>query len=184
MIHRDIYLNRLENLIGDNEIHDVPADRVEYCRRLGMCKEDISFFLKYGSGGLNDYIWFFVPLAEHWEEWAYELREIYLYLKESTEIDNLRSGYTVEDNEGYTFGFYPEKDGLVPWAQCDCGTVFYCRTTSEKNFMIVVYGESEKYYEYDMTITEFLYRLIKGEIPDMYEYLPEDIFSNGVKYYN
>lgn len=176
------YLNRIKNIIGYNEIQKVSADRINYCKNLGLCDEDIELFLRYGLGGLDFYIWFYTPFDERWEEWVCEQRKVYQYLKESAERDNLLLKYVPPDNEGYNFEFYPDKSGLVPWAICDCGTVFYWRVTPEK-FTVVVYGESDKYYEYDMTISEFLYRLITKEIPYIYDYLPEDIFSDGVKYY-
>ena len=177
MFEEESYFKKFENLIGYNDSEEIPEEKIEFCRNLGICEEDIKFFLKYSSGGLNECMFFMVPVSECWEDIVYELRREYLELKELN-----------KDNEKYKFDFYPAKGGLVPWAKYaryyDYNTIFYWRMTNENKSMIVVYAESEKYYEYEMTIAEFVYKLVNEEIPNMYEYLSEGLFSNGFSYYD
>lgn len=77
--------------------------------------------------------------------------------------------------EGYPFDFYPKEGGLIPWGNCEEAAVLYWKM-NEGKWTIVVYGEDEYYYEYDMTMTEFLYDLLSKQITNP---LFEDIFSGG-----
>lgn len=66
------------------------------------------------------------------------------------------------NNIGYPFSFFPEKGGLFPCAEYNGEYTIYWKTGGEK-WTIVVYND-DYYSEFDMTLTEFLYKLIIGEI--------------------
>ena len=132
-------------------------------------------FERYPNG-FGDYVWFLPPQSDNWEGIVEEYRNSYFYLK--VDFESYADDLKLKGNEGYPFEFYPEKDGLVPWAQCDNGTVLYfiCDDTSSK---VVVYGDGYEFYEYPLSITEYLYKLINGEI-DCFAYLPTDLFEEEV----
>lgn len=137
----------------------------------------LEFFKKY-SEGINDYIWFLHPYMENWEDIAIEYRNTYDVLKTACENDKIAGGYELQDNEGFPFEFYPEKNGLVPWAQCDNGTVMYLKNDNS-SVKVIVYGDSYEFYEYNLSMTEFLYKLINREI-DCSRYLPSDLFEDDI----
>ncbi len=140
-----------------------------------LLPEDASLFFKKQIGGFNDYIWFISPYDDVWNEQVQEQKEIYEDLKEAYH----QYGLTDKKGEGYPFDFYPQKNGIIPWAVCDNGALFFWKININ-SITIVVYGEDADYYEYDMTTTEFLYKLINNEIPEMIEFLPMNLFDNGI----
>ena len=140
---------------------------------------DAALFFKDSINGWNDYIWFITPYDKKWNEIIQEQRESYLFLKNDFDQDSIVLGDAPKDGEGYPFDFFPDENGLIPWAVCDNGTAFFwkpdnCRIT------IVIYGDSYEYYEYSMTTTKFLYKLLNNEIKEIYKFLPRDIFENGI----
>ncbi len=141
--------------------------------------EDAALFFKNKINGLNDFIWFITPYDQKWEEMVQEQRNIYQNSKKEFVQDSEKYGYDLKDGEGYPFDFFPDENGLIPWAVCDNYSSFFWKPTKGK-ITIVVYGECCDYYEYDMTTAEFLYKLINNEIHEMEEFLPDDLFYNGV----
>lgn len=65
---------------------------------------------------------------------------------------------------GYPFDFFNGSTGLIPWGYWDSAFTFYWNYTGNSEYCIIVYGEEEFYYEYDMTTSEFLYSLFTNEI--------------------
>lgn len=65
-------------------------------------------------------------------------------------------------NIGYPFSYFPENGGLFPCAEYNGEYTIYWKTGAEK-WTIVVYRD-DYYSEFDMTLTEFLYKLIIREI--------------------
>lgn len=64
---------------------------------------------------------------------------------------------------GYPFTFYPVKNGLMPCGECNGEYTVFWKTTGS-NWTIVVYDDDDHYSEYDMSLTEFLYRILTREI--------------------
>ncbi len=104
--------------------------------------------------------------------------EAYLYLKDH---DEKRSGLSSEkyiascydhysicgerySGEGYPFRFYPEADGLFPFGRSYSGYEFYWKTSQNKDWSIVVYPDTSCFLEYDVSITEFIYKVLTGSI--------------------
>lgn len=65
-------------------------------------------------------------------------------------------------NIGYPFSYFPENGGLFPCAEYNGEYTVYWKTNAER-WTIVVYRD-DYYSEFDMTLTEFLYKLITREI--------------------
>ena len=78
------------------------------------------------------------------------------------------------DNEGHPFDYYPAENGLLACCQCEGQYTVYWKTGGDR-WTIVAYGRYGEYSEFDMTLTEFLYKEITREINfgDMYNYLTE-----------
>lgn len=119
--------------------------------------DDALAFFKKDVAGINDYIWFLSPYDDCFESEVADYSTVYSDLKTAFDEDAVE-GFVPEENEGYPFSFCPDESGLVPWAQCDCGTVFYFRNDNGTT-KIVVYGDSYEFYEYTMSVTEFLYNV-------------------------
>lgn len=45
---------------------------------------------------------------------------------------------------------------------------------------IVVYGDSYRYYEYALSTTEFIYKLVSKSLHEMSDFLPDDLFEDEV----
>ena len=72
------------------------------------------------------------------------------------------------DNIGHPFSFFPEKEGLFPCCEYNGEYTIYWKTGEEK-WTIVVYS-NDCYSEFDMSLTEFIYKLISKEVnlPTLY----------------
>lgn len=66
----------------------------------------------------------------------------------------------------FIHNIYPEKDGSLPWGYTDNGDGLYGKTNgSPEKWSIVIYGSaSPEYHEYEMRLTEFLYKIITREL--------------------
>jgi hypothetical protein len=137
-----------------------------------------AFFEKYNDG-INEYIWFISPYDDNWDEMIEEQRETYESVKDSFEQDALSSGYVPNENEGYPFAFYPDESGLIPWAYCDNGTVFYWKPENNK-MNIIVYGDGFQYFKFDLSTTDFIYKLVTKSLSEMSDFLPDDLFDDEV----
>jgi len=137
-----------------------------------------AFFEKYNDG-INEYIWFISPYDDNWDEMIEEQRETYESVKDSFEQDALSSGYVPNENEGYPFAFYPDESGLIPWAYCDNGTVFYWKPENNK-MNIIVYGDGFQYFIFDLSTTDFIYKLVTKSLSEMSDFLPDDLFDDEV----
>ena len=174
------YENELNKLFSGEPHEYVTADKFNIVLSEGFPESDLDFFKNCKCDGINDYIWFVSPFEPSWNDMVDEIKASYLFVKEGFEHDIImQNHYIPECNEGYPFEFYPGEKCILPWAQCDNGTVFYWRIENGK-WSILVYGESDTFYEYDMTIYEILYKLVNGEIDDMSQYLPDNLFENGM----
>lgn len=136
----------------------------------------LKFFEKY-SLGINDYIWFVSPFSNNFGVEVNEYREIYEELKDDFDND-IVPGFEPKENEGYPFDFYPKKNGLVPWAHCDNGTMLYFKY-NDNSSEVVVYGDGYEFFKYPLSVTEFLYKLINKEI-DCRLYLPSELFDGEI----
>lgn len=168
MLKKLIKCDNITSKINDYEIEDK-------CKMLGISDEDIVFFSEFDYDGLNNYLWFISPFDEVWNEEIDEKRQVYEHLKQEEQADI----FFAPDNYSlqYPFDFYPEENGILPWAQADNGTVFYWKTDCSGKSAVIVYDEMSDYYEYEMSAVEFLYKLITGKIDN--SGLPDDLFENG-----
>lgn len=137
----------------------VPRDYLEFIQALNV-------------SGFNSYLWFYSPFDKEWNSIVEDQNEVYTTLQ-NEELNDGGNGFE------YPYELYPAEGGLLPWAQADNGTVFFWQTFSDKPWIIVVYDEMADYFEYEMTTSEFLFKLISGEIEN--SGLHDDLFENGVE---
>lgn len=177
-------MNNLIQLISpptDPQFTGDEKSRMEVNEKLGIVLPDDYFsFLKiYGAGQFCEWINVFNPFINvEYLNLFYRIeseRNIYKYSKEAMESDQMRNNPKVKQfkeqylkecgasGAGYPFGFFPDKGGLIPWGDCEEAAVLFWKMNKGK-WTIVVYGEEEYYYEYDMTMTEFLYNLLSMQI--------------------
>ena len=94
-----------------------------------------------------------------------------LAIFESQRNENGKFNYCGDefDNVGHPFSFFPEKDGLLPCGEYNGEYVIYWKTNADK-WTVVVYHDNY-YSEFNMSLTEFIYKLISKEIalPSLYE---------------
>lgn len=127
----------------------------------------------YGTGGIGNFIWFLTPFEED---------DNINFLKR---MNVMLEAYRVSRNhfpDYFIHNIYPEKDGLLPWGYTDNGDELYWKTnSSSEKWSIVIYeSASPEYQEYQMQLTEFLYKIITKEL--VCDVFPEDLFEEKVDY--
>lgn len=68
---------------------------------------------------------------------------------------------------------YPDKNGILPCAVTDNGDEIYWLTSNDIWTLIIYESRMSNYYKYNMTISEFIYRIINKEI--ICPIFPEDL---------
>ena len=148
---------------------DMDSEKAKLLISLGIPREDIEFFSMYGEGSFGDYFRFISPFSENWEGLVDDQRDIYNFLKTS-EIEDCG------ENETFVYNFWPEDNGLLPWAQTDDST-FYWRINGGRVTAIVV--DDDDFVEYEnMSVTEFMYKMFCGQLEE--PGIPCDLFENGI----
>lgn len=187
----DNYLTQLKEIINVN----VPISHMSINvnspeqKLLQLSKDDIEFLTLYGSGGFNNYMWLLSPLTDTWSEIVADYSEDYRALKAaeqemiseySLKLDRNNKFYTDIFTLHYPYDIGTEENNLLPWGQSDNGTVFFWKINENASCSIVVYDEMTDYYEYNMGITEFMYKLFQNQIEE--SGMPDDLFEDGVFY--
>ncbi|MDM5154748.1 SMI1/KNR4 family protein [Bacillus sp. DX1.1] len=133
------------------------------------------FINKYGTGSINDFIWILNPFSENENlnliKKGHVIREAYAYSKKQFPDD-------------FIHNVYPVNNGLLPCAITDNGDEIYWLTNEEcDQWRIIVYdSRSNDYYEYNNSMTEFLYKVISKEI--ICPVFPNDLFKDGCQFIN
>ncbi len=100
----------------------------------------------------------------NWKEAEEETIELLKnYLSENpTKVSKI----TIPAKKNFPFNFYPDCGGLFPFG--DLGDLEYNLywNTSSNPWTIIVYDD-DKYYEFEMTVSEFLYKLLTGQITEL-----------------
>ena len=129
---------------------------------------------KYGTGGLENFIWFLTP---------FDSDNNVNYVKR---MRWMLDAYNVSKSkfpDDFKYNTYPEKDGLLPWGYTDNGDELYWKTSSSpENWEIVIYeSASSENHNYKMSLAEFLYKLITKQL--ICDILPDDLFNGKAKMY-
>lgn len=140
-------------------------DRLEETLGTGLPKDYKEFIGTYGAGGIDHFIWLFTPFVQD---------ENVNFLKRSKVIRDAYLTLREQFPKYYKHKIYPEPGGLLPLGVTDNGDELYWLTEGEPaHWPIVVYEtRSSVNYEYPMTVTEFLYKVIAKEM--VCEAFPDD----------
>lgn len=168
-----MYLKEVKKvlLMPNQPLHTGNADKWhEFESSLGIIlPEDYKeFIMTYGTGGIDNFIWILTPF-EHDEN-----------INFMAKMNVMLSSY--EESKGkfpqyYKHDVFPKSEGLLPWAYSENGDEIYWLTSSNPNkWSIVVYEtRSPQYHHYEMSMTEFLYKILTKELKC--DAFPEDFPS-------
>jgi len=110
----------------------------------------------YGTGVIRNHIGIYNPFAE--------FRDLNLLAQVDEILDGWRKlGAKYEE---YSYPFYPELDGLLPWGRTDSGNDLFWRTHGEPDEWTVAFSESRgpEIEQFDGSMTEFLVDLFSGKL--------------------
>lgn len=111
----------------------------------------------YGTGGIANFLWFLNPFEQDFNvNFSHKMTEM---------LDAYNESKNKHPNE-FPFLTYPNKNGLLPWAYTDNGDELYWKMEDKaSDWKIIIYeARSTNYYVYEMSISEFLYKLIINEV--------------------
>lgn len=127
----------------------------------------------YGTGGIGNFIWFLTPFVND---------DNVNYLKKMSVM--IEAYKTSKDSfqEYYKYDVFPAENGLLPWGYTDNGDELYWKTDAEvDNWEIVVYeSASPDCYNYKMSVSEFLYKIIIREL--RVDFFSDELFDEEIKY--
>ena len=116
----------------------------------------------YGTGCFLQFLYPLSPFA------PFDTSLNLLSVETKQRVSYYRSGRDEFPQYVPNFPAYPEKSGLFPWGTTANGdTLFWLRRGQPENWPTIVFDSKyskEKCDRFDMTATEFLYRLFSGKI--------------------
>nr|WP_317356409.1 SMI1/KNR4 family protein [uncultured Tyzzerella sp.] len=150
-------------------------DWLKFEKKLGIIlPNDYKDFIEtYGTGSINNFIWFLTPFSED---------DNINYLKR---MNIMLQSYNVSKNnfpEEFIHNTYPEKNGLLPWGYTENGDeMFWLINDNIEDWLIIAYeSRSSKFYSYEMSFVEFIYKLITKKL--VCDIFPQDFFEEEIKY--
>ncbi len=109
----------------------------------------------YGEGGINGFLWILSPFSKYNHlnlvNKFHEMKNAYDYMKN-------------EDSEQFFLKFYEGEYGIFPWAVTDNGDELYWNV-KEDGIEIIIYAS--RYSDigvFNMSTTEFLYKLLSKDL--------------------
>lgn len=130
-------------------------------------KDFINF---YGVGGINNFIWILNPFEKD--------QNINFITKKNILLSSYEHSKKQYPNL-YPFDIYPSEGGIIPWGFTDNGDELYWKSSLIEDWLIVIYeSRSSEYFEYDMSFTEFLYKLVTSQIrcDDIFEEYKSEVY--------
>lgn len=157
-----MYINKLETIMKPtNERTDnftkEEWNEIELKLGIKLPTDYKEFINRYGIGSINNFLWVLDPFTPNSNlnlmEKGKEIREAYDILKNEFPKD-------------FTHDMFPSDRGLLPCAITDNGDEIYWLTSNiVDEWNIIVYeSRSSDYYEYNMGLAEFLYKILVKEI--------------------
>ena len=177
----DTYLDKIKMMIKtENPVSvkesDMNSENAKLLLSLGVPRDDLEFFSMYGMGNFEDYFRFISPFSEHWDETVDDLRNNYNYLKNGEQERMREYPEFAKIPPTFVYNFYPEDNGLLPWACTDDNT-YYWKINGGKITAIVV--DHDEFTEFEnMSVTEFMYKMFCGQLDE--QVTSGDIFSGGI----
>lgn len=133
-------------------------DKLQEQHNVFFPKDYIAFVDFYGGGAIDVFLWIYTPWGENENINFFECAE------------EVIEAYKISHDEfpdDFPFKVYPENGGLLPFGGTDNGDDFYWLKTGDNPdfWRIVVYdGRSTNYYEYEMSLTDFIVGVITGDV--------------------
>lgn len=169
-----MFLKKLQKVLSTpNQPFNTGNDNewIEFESILGiMLPEDYKeFIIAYGTGGIDNFMWILTPFVK--DENINFMTRMNVMLSSYVESKDKFPQY-------YKHEIFPKLDGLLPWAYTENGDEIYWQTSVNSNeWSIVVYEtRSPQYHHYEMSMTEFLYKILTKEL--ICEAFPEDFPSD------
>lgn len=157
-----MYINKLENIFkSNNKLADKYTkekwNEIEFKLGIKLPTDYKSFINRYGVGCINDFLWVLNPFTQNSNlnliEKGKKIREAYIISKNAFPED-------------FIHDVFPSIDGLLPCAITDNGDeIFWLTSNVVDEWNIIVYeSRSSGYYEYNMGLAEFLYKILTKDI--------------------
>ena len=125
------------------------------------------FINTYGTGGISNFLWVLTPFESN--------DEINIFKRAKTMCASLNYMKSLFPDK-YKYSIFPEEDGLLPWGYTDNGDELYCKDGS-----VIVFGSRySDFYQYQMGIMEFLYKLFMKEV--ICSAFPDDFIMGTIEY--
>jgi len=124
----------------------------------------------YGTSCIDDFLWVLNPFC---------MNENINFIQKGESIIDAYKTLRKSHPNIFRYNIFPEKNGLLPWGFTDNGQELYWKTGSAPDEWSVVVCEYDC-YEYKMCMTEFLYKILSGEI--ICDKFPEDFPDQDVRY--
>ena len=179
-----MYLEKLKELISPPSIpienNISPNYKNEF--KIDFPNDYINLIELYGTGYFNNCLMVYNPYSSNEYANIYKMvlqtNEQYIHHKQNDAITHLSdmlekhfsqnnkivmpSGVIV-DGIGYPFDFFPNVPGLIPWGEINGEITLFWEYDKAFNG-IIVYSREGAYSKYNMTTTEFLYKLFTKKI--------------------
>lgn len=128
---------------------------------------------RYGTGGIGEFIWFLTPFVDD--------DNVNFLVKMNKMIESYQTSKQ-SFPDYYKYDVFPEEGGILPWGYTENGDELYWKTAlSSEEWKIVIYeSASPDCSNYEMSLSEFLYKLIVKEIGC--KIFPDNLFDGNVKY--
>jgi hypothetical protein len=125
----------------------------------------------FGTGCIGGFLWVFNPFSQN---------ENLNLLKQIQKQLDILSVLKNELGKECPYPLFPESGGLLPWGITDNGNVLFWRTIGSADDWNVVIGEGRgpEYEEFADTVTNFLRKLIVGDIES--RIIPHDFLNRSV----
>jgi len=131
--------------------------------------EFVQFIETYGTGSINSFLWILTPYESNQNinifHKAEIMRESYNYMKDMFPED-------------FSYSIYPDEGGLLPWGYTDNGDELYFNLNNDT--IVIMEARYSEFYEYEMGMIEFLYKLFVKEIKC--NAFPEDFINGSIEY--
>jgi hypothetical protein len=113
----------------------------------------VGFATKYGSGRIGSSLKVYNPFSKQDRLIIGRVANIFRKLKRD------------EGDEFVPYNIYPESPGLFPWGEEVNGTsMFWLTKGNPDKWPIIVFAQGGKIERFDMSVSEFLSRLLNGEL--------------------
>ena len=167
-------LKKMIRPINEKSISENDWDSVQNEYDIKLPSDYKDMISTYGAGAINDFLWIFSPFS---------INENLNLLKRIDEIKNSYEYMKDEFPDKEWLSFYNGESGIFPWGITDNGDELFLNYTNRGISIVVYESRYSKMNEYDLNISEFLVKVLNGELycdifPD--DFVLEENYFNAV----